>query len=79
MIGAISNALQGLTSAAKAADQASERIANASSEGSADTVDLSEEAINLKVAELSYKANIASVKTATAMSDELMRLFDERV
>ncbi len=79
MIGAISNALQGLFTASQSADKAAERIANASTPGVGDTVDLSEEAVNLKIAEISYKANIASIKAADEMSDELMRIFDERV
>lgn len=79
MIGAISNALQGLMTASQSADKAAERIANVSSEGYADTVSLSEEAVNLKIAEIGYKANVATLKTAQEMSDELMRIFDERV
>ncbi len=79
MIGAISNALQGLMTASNSADKAAEHIANVSSEGYADTVELSEEAVNLKVAEIAYKANIATIKAANEMSDELMRMFDERV
>lgn len=79
MIGAISNALQGLMTASHSADKAAGRIANVSSEEYADTVDLSEEAVNLKMAEISYKANIASLQTADDMNDALMRIFDERV
>ncbi len=40
-------------------------------------VDLAEEAVNLKIAELSYKANIGVLKTTEEMSDELLRIFDE--
>ncbi len=42
-------------------------------------VSLAEEAINLNIAETTYKANIATLKTAEEMSDELLRLFDEDV
>lgn len=45
----------------------------------APTVDLAEEAVNLKIAELSYKANISVLKTASEMSDELLDSFDERI
>ncbi len=79
MIGAISNAVQGLFTASQSADKAAERIANATNEDYGDTVELSEEAVNLTLAEVSYKANIAALETANEMNDELMRLFDERV
>jgi flagellar basal-body rod protein FlgC len=45
----------------------------------APNVDLAEEAVNLKLAEIAYKANIATLKTASEMAEELDRLFDERV
>jgi flagellar hook-associated protein FlgK len=79
MIGAISNALQGLMTASQSANKAAERIANVSSEGYTDTIELTEEAINLKIAESSFKANIATIRTIDDMSQELMRIFDERV
>ncbi len=79
MIGAISNALQGLMTSSQSADKAAERIANATNHDYGDTVELSEEAVRLKTAEIGYKANLASIKTAQNMSDELMRLFDEKV
>lgn len=40
-------------------------------------VSLAEEAINMNLAETTYKANIATLKTAEEMSDELLRIFDE--
>lgn len=43
----------------------------------APNVSLAEEAVNLNLAETTYKANIATLKTAEEMSDELLRLFDE--
>ena len=53
----------------------------ANSEGlvAAPDVDLAEEAVNLKLAELAYKANIATIKTADEMSNALNNLFDKRV
>lgn len=53
----------------------------ANSEGlvGAPNVDLAEEAVNLKIAEISYKANISVLKTASEMSDELLNTFDDRV
>lgn len=40
-------------------------------------VDLAEEAVNLSLAETTYKANISVIKTAEEMSDELLRIFDD--
>lgn len=39
-------------------------------------VDLAEEAVNLKLAELSYKANISVLKTAEDMTEELLKTVD---
>ena len=52
----------------------------ANSEGLVGTpnVDLAEEAVNLKIAELTYKANISVLKTADEMSEELMNVLDEK-
>jgi flagellar hook-associated protein FlgK len=44
-----------------------------------DQVDLSEEAINLKLAEISYKANISVLKVAEDMAEEAGRLLDKTV
>ncbi|PZQ45277.1 MAG: flagellar biosynthesis protein FlgC [Micavibrio aeruginosavorus] len=54
-------------------------FANAQGEVGAPNVDLAEEAVNLKLAEISYKANIATLKTADEMSDSLLNIFDKRV
>ena len=53
----------------------------ANSEGMIGTpnVDLAEEAVNLKLAELSYKANVSVLKTADEMSEALLSTFDRRV
>lgn len=45
----------------------------------APNVDLTEEAVNLKIAEITYKANASVIRTASEMSDELLNMFDERV
>jgi flagellar basal-body rod protein FlgC len=44
----------------------------------APNVDLAEEAVNLKIAEITYKANISVIKTASEMSEELSRVLDEK-
>jgi len=78
MIGALSNALSGLTTASKQAESAASNIAKSTTvEG--DTVELSEEAVNLILAETNYKANIATIQTAQELNDELLRLFDKTV
>lgn len=45
----------------------------------APNVDLAAEAVNLKLAEISYKANLATLKTAGEMADDLNKIFDKRV
>ena len=42
-------------------------------------VDLAEEAVNLNIAELTFKANVATLNTAQELSDEIFRIFDEKV
>lgn len=42
-------------------------------------IDMTSEAVNMRQAELSYKANIQTLKTAEEMSDALLTLFDEDV
>lgn len=53
----------------------------ANSEGviGAPNVDLAEEAVNLTLAETTYKANIKTIQTASDMMDELLDAFDKRV
>lgn len=45
----------------------------------APNVDLAEEAVNLMLAKAAYKANIAVIKTADEMQDELLRALDRKV
>jgi flagellar basal-body rod protein FlgC len=42
-------------------------------------VDLAEEIVNMKLAEVTYKANINTIKVAEDMFDNLMTAFDEEV
>jgi flagellar hook protein FlgE len=74
MMNAIGIALQGLGFANRQVEQSAAKIANPQ-EGA----DLTEEIVNMKVAETSYKANLAVVKTTDEMSDELLHIFDEHV
>ena len=41
--------------------------------------DYAEDIVHMKFAELSYKANIGVIKTASEMSKELLSLFDKKV
>ncbi len=40
--------------------------------------DLAEEAIKIKLAELSYKANLSVIKTATELQEELLKSVDKK-
>jgi flagellar basal-body rod protein FlgC len=42
-------------------------------------INLAEEAVNLNLAEIQYKANIKTIETASQLSDELFRIFDDKV
>lgn len=42
-------------------------------------ISLSSEIVNLKLAELSYKANIQTIETSSDLFEELLDTFDERV
>ncbi len=44
----------------------------------APNVNLAEEAVNLKLAETAYRANIATIKTANEISEALLDIFDDR-
>ncbi len=78
MIEAINSGLTGLLSATKKVESAANNIANLTTpvaEGQ-DEINLSEEAVNLILAETEFKANLATIKTASELSDELFRIFD---
>ncbi len=81
MINAIGIALGGLSSAVQKVTSAANNIASigdgSSTTPAGDTVELSEEAVNLMLAETEFKANIGVIKTAEEMSDELLRIFDD--
>ncbi|MCK6417340.1 MAG: hypothetical protein L6Q57_00145 [Alphaproteobacteria bacterium] len=80
MISAMNTALSGLYAATQKVNQAANRIVQVGTDiPGADEIDLTAEAVNLKIGELSYKANVATLRTAEEMSDELLRIFDKRV
>lgn len=78
MINAITSALSGLTSASKQVDQSAQRIAENGTNGAPQS-DLIEDVVDIKVAETSYKANLAVLKVANELSDELLESFDQTV
>ncbi len=52
----------------------------ANNEGYVNTpnVDLAEEAVNMSMAEATYKANVAVLKTVDEMTDEMLKTFDKK-
>ncbi len=52
----------------------------ANSEGYVNTpnVDLAEEAVNMTLAEVTYKANVAVLKTVDEMTNEMLKTFDKK-
>jgi flagellar hook protein FlgE len=77
MINAISIALGGLAVASRNVEESAARIAVAADPDA--NVDLAQELVNIKISETAFKANLASIKTAEAMSDELLHIFDKKV
>ena len=53
-------------------------FANAQGQVGAPNVDLTEEAVNLKLAEIAYKANIATLRAAQELAEETNRLLDKK-
>jgi flagellar hook protein FlgE len=82
MVSAIDNALTGLQSATRKVDTAAQNIANVSTPGytteNGDTVDLSEEAVNMVIGKTAFKANVSVLNTAAEMDKDLQRLFDKK-
>lgn len=76
MIGAIGIAISGMTAAAKKVEESAVNIAQGNIPVAGDiindTVDFSEEAIKLMMAEAEYKANAAVIRTASDMQDDLL-------
>ena len=78
MIDAIGIGLSGLQKATQKIEGAATNIANLTTpRDDGVVIDLSEEAVNLLLAETEFKANLATIRTADEMSDELLGIFDE--
>ncbi len=74
MINAITSALSGLTGASSKLEQSAENIAKNASDGR-----VIEDIVDIKVAEVAYKANIEVLRTANELTQELIDSFDETV
>ena len=74
MIDAINSALSGLTRASKQVDDSAQSIASSPSQER-----IIEDIVDIKVAETTYKANVATLKTVDDMNKELLKIFDKRV
>ncbi|NCT41064.1 MAG: hypothetical protein GW778_05335 [Alphaproteobacteria bacterium] len=78
MIDAIGIGLSGLQKATEKVETSANNIANVlTPRDDGDVVDLSEEAVNLLMAEAEFKANVATIKTADELSNELLSIFDK--
>lgn len=74
MIDAINSALSGLKGASKQVNQSAQNIAEGTNNDR-----IIEDIVDIKVAETAYKANVKTIQVAQDLSDELLRIFDERV
>jgi len=78
MIDAIGIGLSGLQKSTKKLETAAENIANLTTpQDDGVIIDLSAEAVNLLLAETEFKANLATIKTADELSEELLDIFDD--
>jgi flagellar basal body rod protein FlgC len=74
MIDAINSALSGLQSASKQVNKSAQNIAEGGTDGR-----IIEDVVDIKLAETAYKANVKTIQIAQELSEELIRIFDERV
>lgn len=74
MINALTTALGGLQAASQKVTGAANNIADPAQQDR-----MIEDIVDLKVGELSFKANAAVIRTTEEMTDELFKAFDEKV
>ena len=79
MVNGINASLNGLNLATQKANQAATNIANFTTPGIGESVNLTEEIINLKVSEIAFKANASVLRVQGELSDEIFRIFDEEI
>lgn len=78
MINAISTALAGLNSATQKVNESANNIANFGTDPNNEG-DITTDIVKLNLAEVEYKANLITLEAASELSDELGKLFDEKV
>jgi flagellar hook-associated protein FlgK len=82
MVSAINNALTGLNAATQKVTQAANNIANLTTPGytteTGDSVELSQEAVNLLLGKAAFKANVAVLETAKELDDTLLDAVDRK-
>ena len=74
MLNAITSALSGLNTATKQVENAAQSIATSPSQEN-----LIEDVVDIKVAETAYKANVAVLRVADELNEELLNTFDRLV
>lgn len=74
MISAITSALSGLTSASKQVEESAASIASSPSQEQ-----IIEDIVDIKQAEVAFKANIQTIKVANELTEELLNTFDKTV
>ena len=78
MIESLGIGLSGLQKATQRVETAATNIANLTTPREDGVIiDLSEEAVSLLLAETEFKANLATIRTADELSDELLDIFDD--
>lgn len=74
MVDAINTALSGMQNASGRVAKAAENIADPAKQ---DT--MVQDIVDIKSAEISYKANAAVIRASSDMQEDLLRLFDKQV
>lgn len=76
MVDAISTSLSGIQNAGQKIDKAAKNIADPEKFQENGGI---EDIIDIKVAEIEYKANLEVLETTGELQDELLKVFDEKV
>ena len=78
MVDAISTAITGLNNASQRVNESARNIVRAGTNlDPVDSINISQEAINLQIAETEFKANAAVIRTENELSDELLSILDD--
>lgn len=74
MVDAINTAISGLNKASQQVERSATNIASGNSPNT-----LIEDIVDIRVVETAFKANIATLRVADELTQELLRTFDETV